>query len=232
MLKAIAYYRVSTAKQGASGLGMDAQRAAVEALCQARDWDLIAPPFEEVESGKRNDRPELRKAVDRCRQTGAILVIAKMDRVGRRAARLLTLLEESGVRFVAADDPDADWTSIAIKAVIAQREGDEISRRTKQALAIKREQLRAKGERLGNPNGAAALVRAGRGSAAGGAAARRIADSHAAMLQPVVERMKGEGIVSLGAIARALNDEGMRTPRGGSWHASSVRNLLARLEAA
>ena len=226
MTKAVAYYRVSTAKQGASGLGLEAQRTAVEALCSSRGWEIIAPPFTEVESGKRDDRPELAKAIERCRLTGAKLVIAKMDRVGRRAAYLLTLLDRSGVDFVAADDPDADWTSIAIKAVIAQREGDEISRRTKAALAA----AKARGKKLGNPNGAAALRRADKGTVAALAARQRRADAHAEGLRPIVAKLRAEGVVSLGGLASALNTEGMRTPREARWHASSVKNLLARLE--
>ena len=106
MTKAVAYYRVSTAKQGISGLGLDAQRAAVESLCATRGWEIIAPPFTEVESGKRSDRPELLKALERCKVTGAMLVVAKLDRLSRDAAFLLTL-QNSGALFVAADMPDA-----------------------------------------------------------------------------------------------------------------------------
>lgn len=226
MTKAVAYYRVSTAKQGASGLGLDAQRSAVEALCRVKGWDLIAPPFQEVESGKRNNRPELEKAVARCRQTGATLVIAKLDRLSRNAAFLLAL-RDSGVRFVAADMPEANELTVGIMALVAQQEREAISMRTKEALAA----AKARGQKLGNPNGAAALERAGRGSAAGGEGMKRRADAHAAMLRPVIERAQGEGVASLGGLARRLNDEGMRTPRGGQWHASSVRNLLARLQA-
>lgn len=224
MGKAVAYYRVSTDKQGRSGLGMDAQQIAVEALCSARGWDLIAPPFREIESGKRNDRPELRKAIERCRQTGAVLVIAKLDRLSRNAAFLLTL-RDSGVKFIAADMPDANELTIGIMALVAQQERQAISVRTKDALAA----ARARGTRLGNPHGVAAFN--GRiGSAAGAASAQRKAHEHAALLRPVVDRLRSEGHTSLGAISRKLNEEGMRTPRGGQWHASSVRNLLARID--
>ncbi len=225
MTKAVAYYRVSTAKQGASGLGLEAQRAAVEALCDARGWDVIAPPFTEVESGKRADRPELLKAIERCRVTGATLVVAKLDRLSRNAAFLLTL-RDSGIAFIAADMPDANNLTVGIMALVAEQEREAISARTKAALAA----AKARGTRLGNPNGAAALRRAGKGSALGVAAFQRNADEHAARLRPVVERMRGEGHTSLERLARELNDEGMMTPRGGRWHASSVRNLLARLQ--
>jgi DNA invertase Pin-like site-specific DNA recombinase len=226
MTKAVAYFRVSTARQGASGLGLEAQRVAVEALCVARQWDIIAPPFTEVESGKRADRPELLKAIDRCRVTGATLVVAKLDRLSRNAAFLLTL-RDSGVAFVAADMPDANNLTVGIMALVAQQEREAISARTKAALAA----AKARGTCLGNPNGAAALRRAGKGSAAAVAASKRNADAHAARLRPVVDRMRREGHNSLERLAAALNAEGMVTPRGGRWHASSVRNLLERLEA-
>jgi len=226
MTKAIAYYRVSTAKQGASGLGLDAQRTAVEALCASRGWELAAPPFTEVESGKRNDRPALTQAIARAQLTGARLVIAKLDRLSRNAAFLLTL-RDSGVDFVAADMPDANALTVGIMALVAQQEREAISQRTREALAA----AKARGQRLGNPNGAAALRRAGKGTSAANEAAARNADGHAERLRPVILDLNAQGITSLGKIAAALNDAGMRTPRSGTWHASSVRNLLARLAA-
>lgn len=224
MTKAVAYYRVSTARQGASGLGLDAQRAAVEALCAARGWELIAPPFQEIESGKRSDRPELLKALQQAKLTGARLVIAKLDRLSRNAAFLLTL-KDSGVEFVAADMPDANNLTVGIMALVAQQEREAISRRTKEAL----EAAKARGQRLGNPNGAAAFRRAGKGNTAALVAVRAKAGEHADRLRPVVCRLHANGVTSLGGIAAALNGEGMLTPRGGRWHASSARNLLARL---
>ena len=224
MTKAVAYYRVSTAKQGISGLGLDAQRAAVESLCATRGWEIIAPPFTEVESGKRSDRPELLKALERCKVTGAMLVVAKLDRLSRDAAFLLTL-QNSGAMFVAADMPDANNLTVGIMALVAQQEREAISARTKAALAA----AKARGQRLGNPNGAAALRRAGKGTEAALYARQRNADEHAERLRSIVDRMKGEGRTSLGALARALNEEGMVTPRGAQWYASSVRNLLRRL---
>lgn len=223
MTRAVAYYRVSTDKQGRSGLGMEAQHAAVEALCRERRWELIAPPFQEVESGKRDDRPELLNAIERCRQTGATLVVAKLDRLSRNVAFLATL-QDSGIQFIAADMPEANELTVHIMAAVAQAERKVISVRTKQAL----EAARARGTKLGNPIGVAAFN--GRcGSAAGVEASKRKADAHALLLRPVIERMQSQGHTSLGAIGRLLNEEGMRTPRGGQWHSSSVRNLLARL---
>ncbi|WP_267395243.1 MULTISPECIES: recombinase family protein [unclassified Sphingomonas] len=226
MTKAIAYYRVSTAKQGASGLGLDAQRASVEALCSARGWEIVAPPYTEVESGKRNDRPALAQAIARAQLTGARLVIAKLDRLSRNAAFLLTL-RDSGVDFVAADMPDANALTVGIMALVAQQEREAISQRTKEALAA----AKARGQRLGNPNGAAALRRAGKGAAAATAAVIRNADEHAERLRPVIADLHARGITSLGGVAAALNEAGMRTPRAAQWHASSVRNLMARLAA-
>lgn len=224
MIRAVAYYRVSTAKQGASGLGLDAQRAAVEGLCTARGWQIVAPPFTEVESGKRDDRHELTKAIAHAQITGAKLVIAKLDRLSRNAAFLLTL-RDSGVDFVAADMPDANSLTVGIMALVAQQEREAISQRTREALAA----AKARGTRLGNPNGAAALHRAAKGTTAAMEANQRNADHHAERLRPVLARLRGEGLTSLASIAAALNNEGVRTPRGGRWHASSVRNLAARL---
>lgn len=223
--RAVAYYRVSTARQGASGLGLDAQRHAVETLCAARGWELIAPPFEEVESGKRGDRPELLKALERARLTGARLVIAKLDRLSRDAAFLLTL-QNSGVRFVAADMPDANDLTVGIMALVAQQERQAISKRTKEALAA----AKARGQRLGNPNGAAAFRKAGKGNTAAIVVVAQDADKRAEQLRAQVVQLRSEGVSSLAGIAASFNREGFQTPRGGKWHASSVRNLLARLD--
>lgn len=240
MTKAVAYFRVSTAAQGRSGLGLEAQKAAVAELARQRDWRVLAE-FTEVESGKRNDRPELAKALHHAKVTGAVLVIAKLDRLSRNAAFLLTL-RDSGVRFVAADLPDACDLTVGVLAVIAQAEREAISQRTKAALGSVKAKLAAGAPhvsrrtgrpvaRLGNPRGAEPLRRAARGNAAAVMAAKTNADAHARDLAPVVERLRSEGCTSLASLAAGLNAAGVRTPRDGTWHASSVRNLLARLEA-
>lgn len=198
---------------------------AVETLCASRGWSIIAPPFQEVESGKRSDRPELLKALEQAKLTGARLVIAKLDRLSRDATFLLTL-QDSGVRFVAADMPDANDLTVGIMALVARQERQAISRRTKEALAV----AKARGVRLGNPNGAAAFRRAGKGTGAAIAAVSANATSRADQLRPVIQRLQAGGVASLGGLAAALNEEGILTPRGGRWHASSVRNLMARLE--
>lgn len=225
MSRAIAYYRVSTETQGRSGLGLEAQRDAVTKLCAARGWSILAE-FTEVESGKRDNRPELREALHRAKVTGARLVIAKFDRLSRNVA-FLAALQDSGARFVAADMPEADEVTVQIMAVIAQAERKAIGKRTKEALAA----AKARGVTLGNPNGVAAIRRAGKGNADALAAIKDSADSFAADLAPVVARMRAEGIGTLSGLARMLNEGGFETPRGGRWHPSSVRNLVERIDA-
>lgn len=230
-MKAVAYYRVSTAAQGRSGLGLDAQKAAVADLARQRDLILLAE-FTEVESGKRNDRPTLAQAMHHARITNAVLVIAKLDRLSRNAAFLLTL-RDSGVRFLAADVPDANDLTIGVLAVIAQAEREAISRRTKEALAtIKQKNDRGEihvsartgriVERLGNPKGAKALgVFAGDLSRARQVRADR-STSRRRDLDPVVTAIKAAGHVSASAIATELNRLGVATPRGGRWHPSTA----------
>ena len=223
-MKIVAYHRVSTVRQGIAGLGIQAQTKAIEDFINVRNAEIVGS-FTEVESGKNNHRPELDKALHLAKVTGATLLIAKLDRLSRNAAFLLTL-RDSGVKFVAADMPDANDLTVGIMALVAQQEREAISKRTKEALAA----AKARGTKLGNPNGAAALRRAGKGNRAGVAKIQAIANQHAANLAPVVQSLRSENIISLGAIADALNQRGMLTPRGGRWHKSSVRNLLARLD--
>lgn len=222
-MKLVSYLRVSTKKQGESGLGLDAQRAAIDHYATQRHGTVVQA-FVEVESGKLNERPELAKALHLAKVTGATLVIAKLDRLSRNAAFLLAL-RDSGVRFVAADMPDANDLTVGIMALVAQQEREAISRRTKDALAA----AKARGVRLGNPNGARALLRAGRGNEASVRSIQNSADAHAQDLRPVIQALADEGKTSLGAIAAALNERGMLTPRRARWHKTSVRNLLDRL---
>lgn len=222
--RVVAYERVSTARQGASGLGLQAQRTTIDAYAASRGAEVLAR-FTEVESGKRADRPELAKALHLAKVTGATLVIAKLDRLSRNAAFLLAL-RDSGVRFVAVDLPEANDLTVGIMALVAQAEREAISRRTKEALAV----AKARGTQLGNPNGAAALRRAGKGGAALRATVAQNADLHAQDLAPVIADIRAMGHCSLRAIAAALNARGMLTRRGGGWHVSNVGNLLKRLE--
>src|ERR687889_2865459 len=142
----VSYLRVSTDRQGRSGLGLEAQRKAVEDFLNGGRWNLIAE-FVEVETGKRDDRPKLAEALSLCRLHNATLVIAKLDRLSRDAAFLLGL-QKAGVRFVAADMPEANEMVVGIMAVVAQAEREMISARTRAALAV----AKARGKRLGNPS--------------------------------------------------------------------------------
>jgi DNA invertase Pin-like site-specific DNA recombinase len=223
MCRVVAYYRVSTEGQGRSGLGMKAQKQAVTSLCTSRGWQIIAE-FTEVESGKRNDRHELTTALHHAKVTGSTLVIAKLDRLSRNAA-FITALQDSGARFIAADMPEANELTVHIMAAVAQAERKAISKRTKEALAA----AKARGTTLGNPNGAAALLRAGKGNDAAIETVCASADAFAADLLPVIRRLQGEGLTSLPQLAGGLNRGGFQTPRGGRWYPTSVANLLRRV---
>lgn len=225
--KYVAYYRVSTARQGRSGLGLEAQRAAVLGYLGGTPGRLLAE-FTEVESGKRNDRPELQRALQRAKVTGARLVIAKMDRLSRNAAFLLAL-RDSGVRFVATDLPNADETVVGIMAVIAEGERRAISERTRAALKIARQRLERTGGRLGNPNGAEALRKARKGNMAAVAEIVRGADERAEEYREVLKDVQACGYQSFSSIAKELNAREIEAPRGGSWHPASVARLSARL---
>ena len=236
MCRVIAYYRVSTEEQGRSGLGLDAQKHAVSSLCSNRGWEIIGE-HTEVESGKRADRPALIAALHKAKITGAVLVVAKLDRLSRSVAFLSTL-QDSGAKFIAADMPEATEITVHIMAAVAQAERKAIGRRTKEALqAAKARATWAKadgtpyksGKRLGNPNGADALRRAGKGNKNAVAALRADADNFARGLAAEVEAIRSSGISSLPAIAAALNERHIQTRRGGKWHPTSVKNLLDRL---
>lgn len=235
MCRVVAYYRVSTDEQGRSGLGLEAQKATVMALCKARGWE-IAAEFKEVESGKRNDRRELAAAVHHAKVTNGTLVIAKLDRLSRNAA-FITALQDSGAKFIAADMPEANELTVHIMAAVAQAERKAIASRTREALAAAKARgtwTKAdgtpykSGTRLGNPNGAAAIRRAGKGNVAAVESIKGNANAFAQDLLPVIERLRSQGLTSLPQLARGLNEGGFATPRGGKWHPSSVRNLLAR----
>lgn len=218
----VAYERVSTARQGASGLGLEAQRKVIEDFAASRCAEVLAR-FTEVESGRKADRPELGKALHLAKVTGATLVIAKLDRLSRNAAFLLAL-RDSGVRFVAVDMPEANDLTVGIMALVAQAEREAISRRTKEALAV----AKARGVKLGNPNGAESLRRAAKGSAALRRKVSANAASFAADLVPVLADIRAAGHTSLRAIAAELTARGIRTRRGGAWGVGNVGRLLHR----
>ena len=214
--KFAAYYRVSTARQGRSGLGLDAQKAAVREWLNGGDWQLVGE-FQDVESGKRNDRAGLQAALEASRLRGATLVIAKLDRLSRDAAFLLTL-QNGGVKFIAVDMPEANELTVGIMAVVAQAERKMISSRTKAALTAAKARGRVlggyKGGRMPDPQEGVQAIKAQ-------------ADAFAARVRPLVDDLRGQGM-SLLQIAERLETEGVETARGGAWTADAVRRVMQR----
>lgn len=226
--KFVSYLRVSTKKQGASGLGLEAQRDAVAKYLNGGSWQLIAE-LVEVESGRKANRPKLAEAIALCRNTGATLVVAKIDRLARNAHFLLGL-RDAGVDFIAADMPDANRMTVGILAVVAEAEREMISVRTKAALAA----AKASGTRLGAFNKAGEYI--GRtGTAADAAKARAAhiakANNKANDLRAIFTNYEG---ASHSEVARRLNDTGILTATGkaGSWTAAAVSRVRARLTTA
>jgi DNA invertase Pin-like site-specific DNA recombinase len=217
----VAYLRVSTERQGRSGLGLDAQRDAVARhVAGAGDGGRIVAEHVEVESGRKRDRPQLAAALEACRALRAALVIAKLDRLARNVAFVSSLME-SGVEFVAADMPAVNRLTVHILAAVAEEEARMISARTKAALAA----AKARGVRLGNPN---LLTRdpllAARANAVQVANARR----RAAAVLPYIEGAKRAGAATLAELAEALMARGVPAPRGGhKWSPAQVRRALA-----
>lgn len=212
-MKYVAYYRVSTERQGQSGLGLEAQQAAVA------PWAAdIVFSFTEIESGSDNDRPQLQAALAMCRQIGATLLIAKIDRLSRDAGFLLTL-RSSGLQLLAADMPTVSTLEFGMKAVFSEYEKEQIRLRTKAALAA----AKARGTKLGNPNAAQA-------SAAANQAKIAKADFRAARIAPIIAEIKAKtGATSLREIAEILTARGVKTPRNKTtWYASQVGNILRR----
>lgn len=222
-MKFVAYYRVSTDKQGRSGLGLEGQQAAVRQYLAGKGWPPIAE-FVEVESGKRNARPKLLEALEHCKLMGAVLVVAKLDRLSRNAAFLLSL-RDSGVDFVCCDNPDANRLTVGILAMVAEDEAERISERTKAALqAAKARGVQLGGDRGYRPTKADARVAS--------EAKTRAANERATMLRPVIDDVVAAGHASLPKIAAELNRRGIPTPsRNGQWKATTVSRILKRTEA-
>src|SRR5215472_18823823 len=189
--KFIAYYRVSTAKQGESGLGLEAQRSAVLDYLNGGRWKLVGE-FKEVESGKKNDRPALAKALAACRVHGATLIIAKLDRLARNVAFISNLME-SGVDFEAVDFPQANRLTVHILAAVAEHEAKVISERTKAALSA----AKRRGVKLGGFRGTTITKAMRRASAE---AVAKQADARAADLCPIIAELQATGARSLRAI--------------------------------
>jgi DNA invertase Pin-like site-specific DNA recombinase len=219
----VAYYRVSTARQGRSGLGLEAQRVAVQ---EHLGGGRLLQDFTEIESGKRSDRPQLLRALAACRLHRATLVIAKLDRLARNVAFISNLME-AGVDFIAADMPQANRLTVHVLAAIAEHEAAAISQRTKVALA----RAKARGTRLGGDRGN--LPRVAKAGAKASAASRKAtAAARARDLAATVNDLRRGGAASLREIAEGLNEREITAPRGGPWQAGQVARVLQLVDTA
>ena len=216
----VAYYRVSTARQGQSGLGLEAQREAVTRYLRGGDCELICE-FTETETGKGANaletRPQLRAALELCKHRGSTLIIAKLDRLARNVHFVSGLLE-TGCDFVAADMPQANKVMIQMHAVMAEWERDQISKRTKDALAA----AKTRGVKLGT-SGASNLR-------PNVQARQKAADAFAGRLDGVIAGFRARGL-SQREMVTALNKAGIKTPNGGQWHRGQLCRLLGRIDA-
>jgi DNA invertase Pin-like site-specific DNA recombinase len=226
-MKAIAYYRVSTKKQGESGLGLEGQRATIERFIPGSQYELVGE-YIEIESGKKTDRrrPQLRAALAECERLGATLVIAKLDRLTRNVGFLVTLIERQ-VPIMALDlpqlqDPAMNRFILQLMANVAELEREQISTRTKSALAARA----ARGQSLGSPAPQ-------NGAAAGGQVMAAQAKEFASQVYPVIQELRAFGCKTLAKIAQGLSARGVLTARGNrSWSLSAVRNVLVTCEGA
>jgi len=211
----LALYRVSTAKQGRSGLGLEAQRAEVARLV-AEEGATLVDEITEVQSGKEErNRPLLQEALERCRKEGTTLLVAKLCRLSRDASFVLTLMKDSKVRFKVASMPQADNFQLGIWAVLNMQEREMISRRTREALA----QAKARGVKLGGTGGAHASL------AGMNEARKRKAEEHKASVRPLAQHLRQAGM-TLQAIADTLNASGSRTAKGCEWRPTQVMRVL------
>ncbi|TPG10831.1 recombinase family protein [Sphingomonas oligophenolica] len=216
--KYVAYYCVSAAKPGRSGSGLEAQRKGVEGYLTGMSGILVGE-FTEIESGRRNDRRELARALAACDLTGAILVVAKLHRLSRNVA-FLAVLRDSGAPFVAADMPEANELTIHIMATVAEEERRAISYRTKEALTA----AKARGVQLGGVRGNISDWK--RGAVASAAVRGEAAADRNANVRRQIAALAGSEKLSLRQIADRLNTAGVRTARGGLWSATQVRRAM------
>jgi DNA invertase Pin-like site-specific DNA recombinase len=205
----VVYHRVSTARQGVSGLGLEAQAEAVAMFVAARPHEIVGT-FTEVESGKRNDRPKLAEAIALCKKHKATLLIAKLDRLARNV-HFISGLMEAGVEFVAVDNPHATRLMVHLLAAVAEHEREMISQRTKDALAMAKARgvvLGINGKKLAEQNKAEARLRD---------------QQH----YPVIASLMRE-LRSYTAVAERMNELAITTPAGGRWYGSTIRNVCLR----
>jgi len=218
----VTYLRVSTARQGKSGLGLEAQQKAVADYLSTGQWNLLEE-FVEVESGKNSKRPKLLEAIELCKASGAKLLVAKLDRLARDAHFLLSL-KKAGIDFVCADMPEANRLTIGIMAMVAEEERKAISKRTKEALAA----AKARGVQLGAYRDGVYVGGKGNADTARNASEARTVRFRANAVDklPLLKRYDTDGSMSLRAIADIFNRYGVPTVSGrGSWSANSVRRL-------
>jgi DNA invertase Pin-like site-specific DNA recombinase len=223
-IKAVSYVRVSTQRQGASGLGLEAQKAAVEGFCRQHSCDIVAE-YREVESGRQNDRPELTKAIAHAKRAKATLLIAKLDRLARNVAFIANLMD-SGVDFRACDIPEANRLLLHIMAAVAENEARTISDRTKAALNA----AKACGTLLGAARPGSPKIRHDaqlKGAAAAGRAVSLKAKQFYSDLAPSIVKMRHDG-KSLREIAKSLDEQGHSTRAGKPWGPVQVLRVLER----
>ena len=219
MTKYVAYYRVSTNKQGYQGLGMEAQHKSVANYLDSTGGELVEE-YTEVKSGRKGERPELEKALRKCKLTGFTLLIAKLDRLSRNASFLLSI-RDSNIKFVASDMPEANNLTIGLMACLAEYESELISTRTREALKV----AKSRGVVLGNPR--LDEVRCTDITAAQTARIAKAKARNGEILDVINEMQSEAGKLSLRAICRRLNDAGYKTSRGKDWQPTSVKRILA-----
>ena len=208
----VCYFRVSTDKQGIKGLGIEAQREAIRNYLALNGGEVVGS-FEEVETGKKNDRPELLKAIEKCRRTKATLLIAKLDRLGRNL-HFISGLMESGIEFRAVDNPHANKFMVHMLAAFAEHERELIAERTRNALQAAKE----RGVKLGLYGKVLAKQN------------KTSADQFAMRITPTISDIKQTGHYTVQQICNELNRRCIKTSRGNGWHISSTHNLLKRIE--
>ncbi|MFC0386837.1 recombinase family protein [Muricoccus vinaceus] len=220
---AVALYRVSTAEQGHSGLGLEAQQASVRVFVE-REGRMLVAEYQDIASGKDDRRPGFQAALTRCRQLGAVLVAARLDRITRRAHTLSGLLEE-GLSIRTADMPGADDLMMRVYAAMAQKERELISERTRVALVA----ARARGAVLGGDRGWRPSAPPCAVAAAKTRQEEAIRTAHRLALE--VEALRAQGIATNAGMARALTEKGVLTPRGGiTWTHTTVTRVVERLK--
>ena len=223
--RAVVYYRVSTDKQGISGLGLEAQRNAAETYCKREDLTIVAE-YEEVVSGTKNDREKLLDALRRVEVSGDCkLVVAKLDRISRDVG-FIDRLQKSGVKFVCADMPEANQTMLTFMSVFAQYEARMASERTKVALAAKK----AQGVKLGNPKLSEARAKVDKVAASrkGNDTKTKKANEYASKMVSFIKEAQDSGASTLKQIATYLNERGITTARGKAYTATAVKRMMER----